>query len=110
MNIDSAFSTLPAGLRDPLLAEYRSVIQNYLEHRWSPSELSGGRFCEIVYTILEGHAKGKYADKPSKPKNFPEACKKLESGTEPIQSFRVLIPRTPPALYDIKNNRGVGHV
>ena len=75
-----------------------------------PSAELSERFCEVVYTILEGHAKGRHADKPSKPKNFPEACKKLESGSESIHSFRILIPRMLPALYDIRNNRGVGHV
>ena len=55
-----ALSALSAGLRDPLLAEYQSIVQNYMERRWSPSELSGGKFCEIVYTILDGYAKGAY--------------------------------------------------
>jgi hypothetical protein len=110
MKVEDVFGTLPAGLRDPLIGEYRSMIQGFLEHRWSPTELSGGKFCEVVYTILEGHAKGRYADKPSKPRNFPEACRKLESGNETIHSFRILIPRMLPALYDIRNNRGVGHV
>jgi hypothetical protein len=108
-SVNQALSAIPTGLRDPLLSEYRSMIQNYLEHRWTPSELSGGKFCEIVYTILEGHAQGSYASKPSKQKNFPEACKKLESGSEAIHSFRILIPRVLPGLYDIRNNRGVGH-
>lgn len=110
MKIEDVFAGLPAGLRDPLIAEYRAMIQGFLEHRWSPTELSGGRFCEVVYTILEGHARGRYADRPSKPTNFPEACKRLESGPETIHSFRILIPRMLPALYDIRNNRGVGHV
>lgn len=36
-------SSIPAGLRDPLLHEYESIVQNYMERRWSPSELSGGQ-------------------------------------------------------------------
>jgi hypothetical protein len=107
-----ALSALPAGLRDPLLKEYQTIVQNYLEQRWLPSELSGGRFSEIVYTVLDGHAKRSYAAAPSKPANFPDACKKLESNKLPHvpHSFQILIPRMLPALYDVRNNRNVGHV
>lgn len=105
----AALSAIPSGLRDPLLAEYREITRNYAEHRWRPSELSGGFFCEIVYTILHGYAAGSYAASPDGPKNFPEACRKLENNTHVPHSFRILIPRALPALYDIRNNRGVGH-
>ena len=105
----SALASLPAGLRDPLLAEYRSILQNFMEHRWSPSELSGGKFCEIVFTILDGHAKGSYDAGPSKPRNFVSACRALESNTGEPRSFQIMIPRVLPALYEIRNSRGVGH-
>ena len=108
----AALSAIPAGLRKPLLAEYQTIVQNFMEHRWLPSELSGGRFSEVVYTILDGHAKGTYASKPSKPANFPLACQKLESNalSHVPRSFQILIPRILPALYEIRNNRSVGHV
>jgi hypothetical protein len=110
INAGSALTAIPASLRDPLLAEYKSIVQNYAEHRWSPSELSGGRFCEIVYTILDGHAKRSYAARPSKPADFVGACRKLEQNTHVPRSFQVLIPRLLPALFEVRNNRGVGHV
>jgi hypothetical protein len=105
-------ASIPAGLRDPLITEYQSIIQNFMEHRWLPSELRGGRFSEIVYTILDGQAKGKYASGPSKPGNFPQACQKLESNAlaHVPRSFQILIPRMLPVLYEIRNNRNVGHV
>jgi len=105
-----ALTAIPAGLRDPLIAEYQSIVQNFMEHRWLPSELSGGRFGEIVYTILHGHAKGTYAGAPSKPGNFEQACKKLENNAHVPRSFQILIPRMLPALYEVRNNRSVGHV
>ena len=110
MNAAQALSAIPKAVRDPLLREYRSLIRNYAEHRWSPSELGGGRFCEIVYTILEGYAKGTYPNQPAKPRNFVVACRKLESNTGVPRSFQILIPRALPALYEVRNNRGVGHV
>jgi hypothetical protein len=105
-----ALAAIPAGLRDPLLTEYREIVKNFMERRWSPAELSGGRFCEIVYTILDGFADGTYASAPSKPANFVQACRALESNTSVPRSFQILIPRMLPALYEIRNNRGVGHV
>lgn len=105
-----ALSVVPSGLRLPLIAEYQSIVQNFLEHRWLPSELSGGRFSEIVYTILEGFGKNAYASAPKKPSNFKDACGKLESNSSVPRSFQILIPRLLPALYEIRNNRSVGHV
>ncbi len=105
-----ALSVIPSGLRTPLIAEYQSIIQNFLEQRWLPSELRGGRFSEIVYTILDGHARSRYASAPTKPANFKNACANLENNTHVPRSFQILIPRLLPALYEIRNNRSVGHV
>lgn len=106
----TALTTIPAGLRTPLLEEYQTIIQNFLERRWLPSELSGGRFSEIVYTILLGYGKPPYPGAPFKPGNFVEACKLLEKNATVPRSFQILIPRMLPVLYEIRNNRSVGHV
>src|SRR5262249_2507027 len=109
MSAQDALAAIPAGLRQPLLTEYQSIVQNYAEHRWSPSELSGGKFCEIVYNILDGHARSAYGASPSKPADFVSACRQLEKNTHPPRSFQILIPRLLPALFEVRNNRGVGH-
>lgn len=109
MSVTSALSAIPDGLRSPLLAEYQSIVQNFAEHRWLPSELSGGKFCEIVFTILDGYAKGAYAASPKKPRAFDQACKLLENNSQVPRSFQILIPRLLPALFEVRNNRGVGH-
>ena len=72
--------------------------------------MSAGRFCEVVYTVLKGHATGTYASAPSKPANFLAACRALESNAHVPRSFQILVPRLLPGLYEIRNNRGVGHV
>jgi hypothetical protein len=109
MIVAQALAAIPSGLRLPLIAEYQSIVQNYSEHRWSPSELSGGKFCEIVFAILDGHAKGTYAVSPSKPGDFVGACRKLEQNKHVPRSFQILIPRLLPTLFELRNNRGVGH-
>ncbi len=109
MNLDQVLCAIPDGLRTPLLKEHRLIVQNYFEHRWGPSELSGGKFCEIVYNILDGHAKSSYAFSPSKPQDFVSACRNLERNAHVPRSFQILIPRLLPALFEVRNNRGVGH-
>ncbi|WP_460487319.1 hypothetical protein [Curvibacter fontanus] len=106
----TAFGALPAGLRDPLLAEYRTIVQSYLERRWTPAALGGGKFCEVVYTIVDGYGAGNYANAPAKPVNMVNACRALESRSHVPRGFQILIPRLLPALYEVRNNRGVGHV
>ena len=106
-------ASLPAGLRDPLLAEYRGIVTAYTEGRWKLSALDAGRFCEVVFTILDGALSGTFAASPSKPARFVDACRALES-RPPVavgdRSLRILIPRVLPALYEVRNNRDVGHV
>lgn len=109
MSVQNALTAIPDGLRAPLLAEYGSIVQNFAEHRWSPAELSGGKFCEIVFTILDGFAKSSYAVAPSKPRAFDQACRALENHAHVPRSFQILIPRLLPALFEVRNNRGVGH-
>lgn len=115
--IDSskALAGIPASLRDPLFRSYQEIVTNFAEHRWEPAELNGGKFCEVVYTILNGIVTGSFPSKPAKPRDMVLACRGLE-GTPPQpgrvgdRSLRILIPRVLPALYEIRNNRGVGHV
>lgn len=109
MNLNAILNSIPTGLKNPLLAEYNSIIQHYMERRWTGSELSGGKFCEIVFTIIDGYAKGIYATSPTKPANFVDACKRLENNSHVSRSFQILIPRMLPPLYEIRNNRSVGH-
>lgn len=106
---------LPTGLRDPLLRSYQEIASNYAEHRWEPSELNGGKFCEVVYTIIDGSIRGRFPTKPSKPRDMVVACRALEiipANSQRIgdRSLRILIPRILQALYEVRNNRGVGHV
>lgn len=110
MELSRVLSSIPAGLRNPLVKEYNNIVKNFLEGRWGSSELSGGKFCEVAYTILRGYVDSKYPDKPSKPKNMIDACLALEKETSFPRSIRIQIPRMLIALYEIRNNRGVGHV
>lgn len=107
---EAALSDIPDGLRSPLLAEFKQIVNNFMERRWTSSELFAGRFCEVVYTILNGFARNSYPSAPEKPRDFVAACRALESNASVPRSFQILIPRLLPALYEVRNNRNVGHV
>lgn len=108
---DTALSAIPEALREPLLETFSTIVRNYRESRWEPSELNGGKFCEVVYSILRGHVDGRFPAAPSKPRNMVAACAALENdGASFPRAVRIQIPRMLIALYEIRNNRGVGHV
>jgi hypothetical protein len=110
---EAAFSSLPTTLRDDLLSAFNEIVRNFREHRWEPSELNGGKLCEAVFTIIKGWLDGgNYPARAQKPRNFPQTCWELERTYAHIpnsRSPRILIPRMMIGLYDIRNNRGVGH-
>jgi len=115
--IDSTqvLAAIPNGLRDPLISSYQEISRNYMEHRWEPAELNGGKFSETVFTIIDGAVNGVFALKPAKPANMVKACRDLENLTaDPNRigdrSLRILIPRMLLGMYEIRNNRNVGHV
>jgi hypothetical protein len=108
-----AFSVLPPTLRDDLLSAFNEIVNNYRAHKWEPSELNGGKLCEAVYTVINGWLDGgRYPARASKPGRFPQACLALENQYQHVpnsHSARILIPRMMVGVYDIRNNRGVGH-
>lgn len=107
-----ALGNLPDELRTELLQAFSNVVDNFRLSHWEPAELNGGKFSEVVYSILRGHIDGKYPKKAKKPPRFDQACKDLENADAKLftRSIRVHIPRVLVALYEVRNNRGVGHV
>jgi hypothetical protein len=106
-----ALKTIPAGLRDPLIEEFGQALDEYRASDWEKVGLKAGKFCEVAYCVCAGHATGAYAASPSKPKNFPQACRDLEqyNGTKG-KSLCIQVPKVLAALYELRNNRSIGHV
>jgi len=87
-----------------MLSEYRSA-------RWESVGLKAGKICEIVYTVLAGYLAGNYLSAPSKPKNMVDACRALENSSSTFsRPVRIQIPRLIVAIYELRNNRSIGHV
>ena len=106
---EDALSALPRGLRADLLGAFNQIVRNYRERRWEPAELNGGKLCEAVYTVVRGRVDGTYAARSSKPRDLLKACRDIEQESWPERSVKIQIPRMVTALYEIRNNRGVGH-
>ena len=103
-------SGIPSGLRSEVVDAYNNVLRNYVQGHWEASELNGGKLCEVAYTIVRGHVDGTYPASSAKPVNMVEACRALEHAPPSFpRSVRIQIPRMIIALYEIRNNRGVGH-
>lgn len=108
---EGLFSGIPTQLRAELVDAYNRIVTNYRERRWEPSELNGGKLCEVVYSILHGYTTNSFPQSASKPSNFLQACHNLEQvGSTFPRSIRIQIPRMLIALYEIRDNRNVGHV
>jgi len=104
-----ALRSLPSGLRDDLINAYNDIVKNYAERRWEPASLNGGKLCEAAYTIVRGLADRNFPARSNKPRNMVDACKDMENEAAQPRSVRIQIPRMIVALYEIRNNRGVGH-
>lgn len=111
MEPEEALGQLPVSLRKELLLAFDKIVNNFREGRWEPSELNGGKLCEVVYSILNGYVSGSYPPKSTKPQNMVDSCQSLSSASASSpRSVRIQIPRILMALYEVRNNRGVGHV
>ena len=107
---NAVFVQLPAQLRLDLLGAFEEIVRNFAEGRWEPSELNGGKLAEAAYSVCEGLATGNLPLRAQKPGNMVAACKALEQHTAAPRSIRIQVPRMIVAIYEIRNNRNVGHV
>jgi hypothetical protein len=107
----SALAQLPETLRSELLGAYNEIVEQYRRGKWEPSELNGGKLCEVVHTVLRGYVDDSYPRRSTKPRNMVAACDAFANapGSFP-RSVKIGIPRMLVALYEIRNNRSVGHV
>lgn len=107
-----ALNELPADLREEVLKAFNKIRRNYAEHRWEPSELNGGKLCEVVFRILEWHTNpdNSYTDFDTSIRDFGSAVRRFENQTQFADSVRFHIPNALHFLYTVRNKRSVGHV
>lgn len=110
-DLKNALAPIPEALSDPLIADFELLLDSYRLGHWEAVGIRAGKICEHIYMILEGFTSGVYADAPSKPRNMVDACKALEKADPSYgRSVRIQMPRIIIATYELRNNRGIGHV
>ena len=73
--------------------------------------MNGGKFSEAAYTVLKGIVDGNFPLTVVKPPRFDQACRDFENASTSFpRSVRIGIPRVLIALYEVRNNRNVGHL
>ncbi len=104
------FVNVPQELYNRLEEHYNKIKLNYAHGRYEPSELNGGKFCEIVLRILEWHTNnGTYTPLGQTIKDFGTACRSFENKVSFDDAVRFHIPQILNALYPIRSKRGVAH-
>lgn len=110
-SLKDALAAVPSTLRDSLINEFESALAEFRAADWEKVGLKAGKFCEIAYCICEGHATGNFASSPSKPQNFPQACRNLEQhNATKGRSLCMQVPKVLASVYELRNNRAIGHV
>lgn len=110
-SLHDALKVLPDGLRQPLIDEFEQALSEYRASDWEKVGLKAGKFCEVAYCICAGHAAGAFPATASKPANFQKSCLDLEQHNKARgRSLCVQVPRILLGLYELRNNRAIGHV
>jgi hypothetical protein len=110
-SLHDALKVLPNGLRDPLVDEFEQALAAYRASDWEKVGLKAGKFCEIAYCICAGHVAGTFPSSASKPSDFKTSCLSLETHNKAKgRSLCIQIPRVLLGLYELRNNRAIGHV
>ena len=98
-------------LGNAILQAYIEIHRNYALGNWKPSELDAGHFVEAVRRAIENELFGQYTPISGKLEPFHDGVlKQYEQQSGAPDTFRIYIPRALKAIYNVRNNRGVGHL
>ncbi len=111
VSLNDALRALPDAFRNPLIEEFENALSEYRASDWEKVGLKAGKFCEIAYSICAATAVGSFPAFPSKPANFQKSCLDLEQYNKTSgRSLCIQVPRILLGLYELRNNRAIGHV
>lgn len=111
VDLKTTLAAIPSGLLAPLVQEFEEALAEYRGGDWEKVGLKAGKFCEIAYSICEGHATGSFPVAAKKPASMFHDCQKLEPYNKTKgRSLCIQIPRVLIGLYELRNSRAIGHV
>jgi len=110
--LQQSLSALPEDLGSALYQAYLEVQENYAIGRWEPTELNGGKLCEVVFRILEWFASGQNTFTPlgTSIRNIGHQARQFVNDPSLPDGIRFHLPQAIDFLYTLRNKRGVGHV
>ncbi len=106
-------SRYPTELVDEALSAYMTAKKAALADDLHKAESYFGQFCEAAIRICRHVVTGKYTpigDSGFKVNTELTQTTSAPKGREEDESFRLLIPHTVQAMYNIRNRRGVDHL
>lgn len=101
---------LPQEIVENLLTEYLGIKQSLVLARYSPSELTGGRFAECVLRLIQHTSNPPYTPFGTSLPGSDPIIRQAEQNTGLHESMRFYIPRLSRVLLDVRNRRNVAHV
>jgi hypothetical protein len=102
--------------RDKIIDTYielkKRYVKSFFSDEYDSVGISSGKFCEIVFRLLEKEVLNKYTPFDKHISNFPAEINKitLAPSSQGSESLRVIIPRALVFIYTLRNKRGIGHV
>lgn len=98
-------------IAEHVLHAFLDIERKFSLQKWKASELDAGHFVEAVRRVLEIELFSSYTPFSDSLEPFHDGVlSKYEQATGNHDSYRMLIPRTLKAIYNIRNKRGVGHI
>lgn len=106
----NSFPNIPPTYLSDLFRDFSEQTDAWYVRDWEKVGLKAGKIAETAYSTIHGVTSGAFRPQPFKPSNFVQACTQLENAQGVCRALRIQIPRVLIGIYELRNNRSVGHV
>lgn len=105
-----SFPGIPPTLVGELFEHFNGQLEAWYVRDWEKVGLKAGKIAEVVLSIIQGRGQQLYPERSQKPPNFRKACDSCESAYPALsRPLRIQLPRALAAIYELRNNRAIGH-
>lgn len=108
--ITSLKSSITQELSEALLDEYIKIKRSFRLGHYSPAELAGGRFGEVLVRIFEYLRSGNYTPIGTHLRNTDTIIRDFESDGNQDEFFRFFASKSCRILMGVRNKRNVAHL
>lgn len=108
--IDSLKTSITEELSEHLVDEYISLKRTFTLGQYGPTELSGGRFGEVIVRIFEYLRTGTYTPIGTQLTATETKINSFENDGNQNEFFRFFIPKMCRIIMGVRNKRNVAHL